>query len=219
MRKPIILCIIIVHAVGLYAQTNIKSGLLLGGGRISSTYDDRAKITFKDKVEVNPKFDVGIGYRFRLQPENKKFFVDLDLLAGLRKIESSFYRNYYGEAEDVVAGIRGDISSQINHSYIQFSFNPTFNYNFFDGWYAGLGIEPMFYTASPRKITNKQDDGFDYHKKFSGFDVPLTAKLGYDFKFMDVAIGYKYGLLDVLTPVYFNSGKVRAWQLQVFIPF
>ncbi|MDR2763977.1 MAG: hypothetical protein LBB90_02995 [Tannerella sp.] len=144
----------------------------------------------------------------------------------MRAIESSYCPDYFPAA--VTDGayaeesrVYGSMSSQITHVYFQFSFHPTFNYNFYDGWYVGLGAEPMFYTASGTRIRgyNREEKGIDRHKKFSGFDVPLTAQVGYDFKYMDVAFGYKYGLRDVLTPVYFYSGKVRAWQLQVFIPF
>jgi hypothetical protein len=225
MRKIIILFAVIAHAAGLYAQIDIKSGLLLGGGRISSTYDAHAKYTWQARAEINSKLDAGIGYRFRLQPENKKFFVDLDLLAGTRIIESSYWPDYFQDYQDYFQeteiSVNGSISSQSTHAYFQFSFNPTFNYNFYDGWYVGLGAEPMFYMASHTSIRNyrKKEEGIDPQKRFSGFDVPLTAKVGYDFKYMDVAFGYKYGLRDVLTPAYFYSGKVRAWQVQLFIPF
>jgi hypothetical protein len=42
-RKIIILFAVIVHAAGLYAQIEVKSGLLLGGGRIASRYDASVK--------------------------------------------------------------------------------------------------------------------------------------------------------------------------------
>jgi hypothetical protein len=216
--KIIILCII-VHVGGMYAQMEHRSGLLLGGGRISSTHDEQVKFdVIRDKADVNPLFDAEAGYRLRLQPKDRKFFVDLDLLAGLRMIKTAYYQNWFDPETPL---IRGHRTSQITHGYIRFSFNPTFNYNFFDGWYAGVGVEPTFYTASPGSISGSggKEEGIDRHRKFSGFDVPLTARLGYDFKYMDVAFGYKYGLRNVLAPVYFDSGKVNAWQLQVFIPF
>ncbi|MDR2140010.1 MAG: hypothetical protein LBP50_10755 [Tannerella sp.] len=218
MRKAIFLFILLVHVAGLYAQINVKSGLLVSGGGVSSTYDAAVKFSGNDRAELNPLLDAGIGYRFRLQPERQKFFVDLDLQAGLRRIQTTYYQNWFNPETPET---RGSWSSQITHSYIRFSISPTFNYRFYDGWYAGLGVEPEFYTASgsPIKGGHTPEEGIDRYRKFSGFDVPLTARLGYDFKYMDVAFGYKYGLLDVLTPVYFYGGKVRAWQVQVFIPF
>jgi hypothetical protein len=217
----IILLAVIIHVAGLYAQIDLRSGLLLGGGRIASTYDAYAKYTYKAKAEINSKLDAGIGYRLRLRPENKKFFVDLDLTAGARVIESTYWPDYLSDYSfDTEITANGSMSSQITHVYFQLSFNPTFNYNFYDGWYVGLGAEPVFYTAFGINIRSyREEEGIERDKKFSGFDVPLTAKVGYDFKYMDVAFSYKYGLRDVLTPVYFYSGKARAWQLQVFIPF
>jgi hypothetical protein len=93
-------------------------------------------------------------------------------------------------------------------NYLRLSLNPTFNCKVYDGWYAGLGVEPtacMVYKASS--------------DTFSAFDIPLTARIGYDFKYMDLSFNYKYGFCDVMDADYFTGGKVRRWQLQLFIPF
>jgi hypothetical protein len=49
--------------------------------------------------------------------------------------------------------------------------------------------------------------------------MPLTARAGYDFKYMDLSFNYKYGFRDVMDAACFSGGKVRRWQIQLFIPF
>ncbi|MDR0844766.1 MAG: hypothetical protein LBN71_06055, partial [Tannerella sp.] len=70
-------------------------------------------------------------------------------------------------------------------------------------------IEPGVYYVY--EDHNKDNNSFK-------FDMPLTVRFGYDFGYMDVAFSYKYGLANISDTEYY-TGKIRNWQIQVFIPF
>lgn len=66
----------------------------------------------------------------------------------------------------------------------------------------------------------------------SMFDMPLTAKVGYDFKYVDVSFNYYYGLFKrvqfklsqctlfkMAFSDYIEKNKLQNWQIQVYIPF
>ncbi|MDR1406482.1 MAG: hypothetical protein LBJ23_00365 [Tannerella sp.] len=205
----LLLCLTLsVH--GAFSQIRIQSGLILSGGA-SQYYDYRKNAAFTtDKwvylLDGNKKFDAAIGYKFRLLPAEKPFFVDLDVQAGYGQLK---YGSWSGDLY-AQPGMEPAIWENITANCFRLSFNPTFNYKVYGGLYAGLGVEP---SAS---LTFKSGDASN---SFSTFDVPLTARAGYDFKYADVSFNYKYGFLDVMDTDYFSSGKVRRWQIQVFIPF
>ncbi|MDR2120014.1 MAG: hypothetical protein LBP64_03970 [Tannerella sp.] len=178
--------------------------MIVSGGE-NKFYDISLQESLKFSYER--KFDAAIGYKLRLEPVGKPFFADLDVQLGYGQWKYFHIGENSGETQP------NDYLSlpwkNITDSYFRIAVNPTLNRKVYDGWYAGLGVEPTLYLVSKSESKGS----------FSAFDVPLTARIGYDFKYIDLSFNYKYGLCDVTDTQYFESGKIRRWQLQLFIPF
>ncbi|MDR2956338.1 MAG: hypothetical protein LBV43_14795 [Prevotella sp.] len=87
--------------------------------------------------------------------------------------------------------------------------NGVFNYRIWKGVKAGLGIEPTYYWKT----------GYWTNQKKTVFDVPLVAKVGYDFKVMEISLSYKHGINPIVEGVgYTYKAKSRDIQLSVFMP-
>jgi hypothetical protein len=207
MMKKILFLLFMVISPCAFAQSQIISGLMIGGGK--GTISD---IKIKNPADMaglgEKKWDMAVGYKFRLPPSQKRYFYDMDITLGFKRVQYDCYKDYW---PNFSFESRPLPSAKVKNNYFQISVNPTWNYTLFQGWYAGAGIEPTFYLVSnPNKY--QQKDSYSY-------DMPLTAKFGYDFKYVDIAVGYKYGLCNTLNTNDFSSGKFRNWQIQVFIPF
>jgi hypothetical protein len=203
MKKIIFSFVLICAVSSAYSQLQYKSGLILDWGKYSihdfgfTTAADVA-LFYSDAQ----KYNATVGYKLRLQPAAKRFFVDVDAKLGYKKVKFAYYADYWFSSASMPSFIS-------TYNYIQLSVNPTFNYTIYDGWYAGVGIEPTVYSVSEA----------DQRNDFFKFDMPLTARFGYDFKYMDLSFSYNYGLSKALDPKYFSQGTYRTWQIQLFIPF
>ncbi len=218
MKKTITIFILSICSFGaLYGQTKLTHGLTLNGG--SGDFHD---IDLSDAVsdilenggslETEYQFGAGIGYKFRLKPQTKPFFYDLDLNLGIKKY-NYHYSNYDGvefrsySTDTLHNDSTKLISGAGNIPVVYIALGASFNYKLYKGLYAGAGVEPTFYfdTATTPKWK---------------FDIPAVVKIGYDLKYVDFAFAYKYGLLDMIGKSRtFDGGKLHEWQLQMFIPF
>ncbi|MDR0575084.1 MAG: hypothetical protein LBG96_13870 [Tannerella sp.] len=210
--KRIIILIFFCTFIG-YTSARFKSGLILSGGKgniSNSTLSSNILRHEEDELSrythtVGNKASVAIGYKFRFQAESKRFFYDIDLYSGIKplRIKYSDY-DYYQSTGAIESGnapaVYGITSTK--DTYYYFSINPSWNYHIVKGLHAGVGIEPTLYYFSELK-----------------FDTPITARIGYDFRFIDIALKYKAGLLNAMNPDYLSSGRFNDWQIQVFIPF
>jgi len=201
----------------LYGYGQFKSGFIIGGGKgsisnvvFASGWPD---VSLLDNVKLQQnfkyKFDATIGYKFRIDPQNKPFFYDIDIYFGLRRFNTDWTRtgNFINDWNELI--IKND-SMHKQHIYHSFSLNPSCNYRLVKGLYAGFGIEPTMYC-----IWGNNSVYFFRIK----FDLPLTAKVGYDLKFIDFSINYKHGFFDTMDYSYLEPAKFRNWQLSAFIPF
>ncbi|MDR1330854.1 MAG: hypothetical protein LBK07_01990, partial [Tannerella sp.] len=135
MKAVLFFCAVL-FAHGARAQIELKSGLIVSGGE-SMYYDVIPRVSPEGDVPVlygDRKFDVAAGYKFRLQPAGKRFFADLDIQAGYGQVR---YENHYTSFEDM-----NPLLDRGKDNYLRLSLNPTFNCKVYDGWYAGLGVEP-----------------------------------------------------------------------------
>jgi len=211
MKKIVILLITLVSVAELSAQVEFRSGITLGAGQ--SKLSNITLVPGLDYAELfSTKHNYSLGYKFRLAPRDKHLFIDIDILTGFRQVIYSYIEDYWLKNEDVADGMRPVSGFPTKTNYYQLSLNPTLNYKFYDGWYVGVGAEPSLYFAH-EVSSSKTDD------EFYKIDVPVTGRIGYDFKYIDVAVSYKHGLFNILDPERFNTGKLNYWQLQVFIPF
>lgn len=211
MNKTIFVLLFLVCASGIFAQ--VKSGLIVngGGGCLSNVKlsNDILKQTetpfsFSDSYKMN----ASVGYKFRIQPPAKRFFYDIDLHLGFKRANLEYTNNPYQFNRET--GIWEDLEpattfgGRMKETFYYFSINPSWNYNIIKGLHAGVGIEPTLYSSDANGLK---------------FDTPVTARIGYDFKFVDIAFTYKAGLLNTIDSNSFSSGRFNDWQIQVFIPF
>ncbi|MDR0575088.1 MAG: hypothetical protein LBG96_13890 [Tannerella sp.] len=210
MKKLLSITGILMVSQCLCAQT-LEHGFIINGG---TGYFRDVELPLEGPVseilkngghgDIDYKFHVELGYKLRIDNKAKPFFFDMDLSVGIKK----YKYNYLALTEyDPENGDDESISSRYsfvrgNLNLFTASLNATFNYKIYKGLYAGAGIAPTLY--------------------LKGFypDFPLTAKLGYDLKFVGVSAGYKYGLLNALKDNSdFSNGKTGEWQVQLYIPF
>ena len=71
----------------------------------------------------------------------------------------------------------------------------------FRGLNLSVGVEPTFYF---------------YDKSF--FDLPVFARLAYDFRFMEVAVQYKWGMTRKFNMSPFLRNRLSGWECSVYIP-
>jgi hypothetical protein len=202
MVKKILLVTITVFCVlTSNAQTIAKHGLIIGGGMgdIKSELKSLPDVKYND---VSYKSGFALGYRLRLDPGIKPFFIDADINIGAKLWKSSYSisltepASYY---DHVLVGA----SSQ----YYYVSVGGTFNYSIYRGLSAGVGIEPTYYLYQEGETSSNK------------FDAPLVGKIAYDFGKFEIGVGYKHGLTDVIKTDRIKSGKLRDIQVSLFIPF
>jgi hypothetical protein len=199
----------------LYSYSQFKSGFIIGGGKgsISDVVLKDEDLSWLSNANMQQnykyKFDVTIGYKFRIAPQNRPFFYDLDLYFGLRRFNTGYIIT--GEfINDFNELIIVNQTYHKQHIYHSFSLNPSWNYRLVKGLYAGAGIEPTVYCIWGNNSV------YFFRLKF---DLPLTAKVGYDLKFIDFSISYKHGFFDTMDYSYLKPAKFRNLQLSIFIPF
>lgn len=188
----------------IIAQSKITHGFNVNGGIGSIRgieFLPEGKIS--DILELNGKgfidykYNLALGYKLRLDNKEKPLFYDLDISLGMKKyefdyrvlIEEDGFASYFGTSGDV--------------SLFYLSLSPMANYKIYKGLYSGAGMEPTVLHAQGSTM----------------FDIPISARIGYNFKFLDVSFGYKHGLLSIVkNKEGFSKGKISEWSLQFFIP-
>jgi hypothetical protein len=220
MKALPIFVLSVIFSAAISAQTDIKHGLIVGAGSTSLEHNilyvhilnAETGLPYKRVMEYkNP--DVNIGYKLRLSPSLKHYFVDVDATVGLKRFKHSLEPWYYYfsnvENSDFVSLQPAD-----NYKYFQFAITLSWNYKFIDKWYAGIGFSP----------TLNMIKGINNNSLITGyaFDLPPMIKVGYDFKYVDLSFSYSYGLLNVADSgkmQYLKELKMRGWQIQCFVPF
>ena len=219
-------CFAIFLAIGCLtsnSQTIVRHGLLLNVG--IGDEDSKINKTGASWYELGYKAGFSVGYRLQIKkPTLHSFHYDMDVNIGAKLLKPSTYSS----VGSGTVGCTPDYFSSING---------TANYSFIDNLSIGLGVEPTYYFSRtiPGGIfyngsfedsdTNKDFDrieDFGTNKDFvrkNKFDIPVVAKISYNFKKFEVGIYGKYGMVNVLETAHFKYGKYRDVQLFVFIPF
>lgn len=193
-----------------------QHGLILNGGigDVNSKIDKSGE----SWSELGYKGSFSVGYRLRYnRPSLHTFHFDIDVNIGTKVLKPVTYFKM------------GNMTGGATPDYFT-SISGTLNYSFIKNFSIGLGIEPTYYFS--RKIPgdvllsdsdgNLFESGFDssvYFERKNKFDIPVVAKVAYNFKVFEVGIYGKYGLINVLETEKFKNGKFRDFQLSVFIPF
>jgi hypothetical protein len=198
---------------GSAAQFERRHGLLNNWGKGSMTGlqhnigDDFSDGILKaTSVASTYNYNVALGYRFRLKMSNPKLFYDADLTLGLKKYSYIVHMLPTDKYETGTPVHR--FPGGFYYSY-HVSLALSCNYLLYKGLYAGAGIEPSFRYRTEISVS----------PPVNRTDVPVFAKIGYDFRFIDISFAYKMGLTDMMRDKNLTSGRINDWQMQLFIPF
>ena len=71
----------------------------------------------------------------------------------------------------------------------------------------GVGVEPSVWISKMGEDNSKT------------FDMPLVAKIGYDFKFIEVGLTYKHSFINSVKSSYLDSAKFNDLQVSIWVPF
>jgi len=206
-RKLVVFCALFIGVMAVSAQLS-QHGLVVNG----SIGDEDSKIApGASWYKLGYKAGFSIGYRLRFnKPALRSFHYDMDVNTGAKLLKPATY-DY-------------SILSTGGGAFDRFtSISGTANYSFVKNLSAGLGVEPTYYFkrkipgsfASAEPIENIDR----YFERKNKFDIPIVAKIAYNFKTFEVGIVGKYGMMNVLETEHFKYGKFRDIQLSIFIPF
>ncbi len=194
-NKIFLTIILILNFAAVKAQVIEKHGLLVNGGIGTISYKLDPSLKSKNN-EIDFKSSYSVGYRFRLNPHSDPFFIDVDANLGMKLWKSSYIKSSLEPA-----------FYEASSNYDSFSIAGTFNYKIYKGLSGGVGIEPIYFFYQ---------DGESSKNKL---DIPLVAKLAYDFGKFEIGVNYKHGLTNTIKTDYIKSGKFRDIQISLFIPF
>lgn len=200
MKKVIVLSFFLaVTNLSISAQQLKSTGIIVGagGGHITSDLPSSLNGLTVDKSNsyLNRKAVLELGYRFRFEPRKTNFFYDIDLLGGYSKSDYAIHYNSTPNAN--YGGPEGD------NYHLSVGVGATLNYKIVKGLSVGLGVQPMIYLwETSQKV----------------FDIPIVAKIGYDFRYFELAFVYKQGLSKTYHVSDFRGSRLSNWQFSVYIP-
>jgi len=207
MRKLVVFCALFIGVMTVSAQLS-QHGLVLNGGL--GRVDEKSDKWGERWDDIDYKVGMSLGYRFRFnKPEPKSLHYDLDINFGVKGARVVHWNRleWILEDESGSSPLIGYMGSSGGAGYHYTSIGFTANYSLIRNFSFGLGVEPLyFFKAHYREIKNS-------------FDVPVVARIAYNFKFAEIAISGKYGLVNVFETDYMKSGRIRELQLSLFIPF
>lgn len=181
----------------MWSQIMKSSGIIVKAGKGEISYNTPSSIdgmnTDTKDSYIKGKIALELGYRFRLQPDKSRFFYDIDIAGGYNKYE--YAMNFVPKGNIQYAGSSG------YDDLLSLSLTGIANYNIYKGFNVGLGVQPTVYV---------------WDKKF--FDVPILAKVSYDFKCIELAFSYKCGLTQNYKVTPFKDTRLSQWQFSVYVP-
>lgn len=198
MKKYLFLFLFFI-STSLSAQQLKSTGVIIGagGGRIASELSStNAGLSIdKNRSSLDRSGVFELGYRFRFAPAQKRFFYDVDFLAGYSKTSSEV--NFLSDGQTVYSG---NLMDQRDFSI---GIGGTFNWTLIKGLNVGVGLQPTVYIwEAADKV----------------FDIPVVAKVGYDFGFLELAFSYKQGLTKGYKIFAYENGRLSNWQFSLYIP-
>lgn len=193
-----VLCLVCSIQVG----AQISSGVIVGGGigALDTKYKKLIPATGLGSVyESSYNYDLYVGYRFRIQQPNLPFFYDLDARFGTMSItETSFQGQQAHVIKEKELG---------NNQKYYFALGAMANVHIYKGLNLGVGVEPTYYFVHQHN-----------NKVSPRFDIPVVAKIGYDFGPFELALSGKLGLFRNSKKGVLDSNRREALMLSVYIP-
>lgn len=198
MKRIVCFLLLIFSSMSVLAQDyHIKSGIV-GGVSLDWYKDNLAPGYGYSLPDASVSFHAGYQFQFDLK---RKFSIDAALLYGQKRGE---FTSPYGYEVLPSHGYKEDFSRH----YL--ALNGVVNYNLIGGLKLGAGIEPTLHF---------RERIFQENIIKSSFDIPIVLKVGYSFKYFDIALLYKHGTCNVIQNVpSIKEGRTRDLQFSIFIP-
>jgi len=198
----VVFCALFIGVMTVSAQLS-QHGLVLNGG-LGKVDSERNMLGVRfDNIDY--KVGLALGYRLRFnKPEPKSFHYDLDVNFGVKGARVENWGMDYEINED---GTYPAYSGYTGAGYHYTSIGFTANYMLIRNFSLGLGVEPLYFFKG------------HYSEIKNSYDVPVVARIAYNFKIAEIGISGKYGLVNVFEMDYLKSGRIREIQLSLFIPF
>ena len=196
MKKILFLlsCLLLFPAV---SQSQIKSGFVIGGmdswmhkREVRSGESPRGE---KDGPWKH-RFSFNVGYQFQFDLP-KKFFVDAALLYQARRFNIEYTEST-------------DNTYENTKLFNSMALNGVVGYKLWKGLKLGIGVEPTLYFNT----------NMGYNLEDNKFDIPLVAKVGYDFNWFQLDLSYKNGFNRIYRNYVVGKPQTRDIQLSIFIP-
>lgn len=210
MKKLLFTFIAITCVTFSISAQQLRTGILLGGGAwggVNAKANASTLENFKN-IDTNFKSSFMLGYRFRLHHNSMPGFLDLDAVVGLKNWESSYRNGDQGYIPDNKPGDESQMGSfSAKSNYVYTGISATANYYVYKKLSLGMGVEPSVWISKM---------GEDNYKTF---DMPLVAKIGYDFKFIELGLTYKHSFINSVKTYYLDSAKFNDLQVSIWVPF
>lgn len=201
--KKLITVLLLFVALTAHSQILKNSGIIVGVGKGFASYDlpgycsgvdsplNHSSSHFKNKIALE------LGYRFRLEPNNSRFFYDIDLLGRYNKQEYQLTFNpvQYDDHYDYYYGSSG------KKDMFSFAVNGSANYKITNRWSVGLGVQPTYYVRGENV-----------------FDIPITAKVSYDLDYIGFSLSYQQGIMKSYKVDQFKNIRLSQLQFSVYVP-
>lgn len=210
--KKLLISFIAIVCVTLSVSAQLRTGLVLGGGAWGNINAKANASTLEnmDIIDVNFKSSFMLGYRFRLHHNSMPGFLDLDANVGLKNWNST-YGSSDGYGKNAMEGDEDYNQpapfSGAKSNYLYTSISATTNYYVVKKLSLGVGVEPTVWISKSGEENSKT------------FDMPLVAKIGYDFNFLEVGLTYKHSFVNSVKSNHLDSGKFNDLQFSIWIPF
>lgn len=206
MKPHLFFLLFVCSALSLQGKSQNKSGLILqgGAGNIQSVIEPSALAT-SIFYDINYQSYLSVGYRFHIKQSGSPLFFNFDGSLGMKSWQARF--DFLNPENDPSNPYDNVLSHQSSSQYYFASLTGTVNYSIYKGLSSGVGLEPTYLVW--RNVGSGQNH----------FDVPIVARLAYDFGFLELGLNFKYGLMNLIKTDRIQSGKFRDWQFSLFIPF
>lgn len=193
----------------LVSNAQLKSGIVIGG---SDSWMHKSKINSlllsgEKDLKWDHRFSFNLGYQFQYEFKNH-FLIDAALLYQARRVNIAFQEQGFDPNIDYGEQQPGGAIYDKSKLFNGLSLNVVAGYKLWKGLKAGVGVEPTIY------FNTKVKDNLEDNK----FDIPLVAKIGYDFNWFQVDLSYKNGFKRIYWNHIVGNTQTRDLQLSVFIP-
>lgn len=193
----------------LVSNAQLKSGIVIGG---SDSWMHKSKINSlllsgEKDLKWDHRFSFNLGYQFQYEFKNH-FLIDAALLYQARRVNIAFQEQGFEPNIDYGEQQPGGAIYDKSKLFNGLSLNVVAGYKLWKGLKAGVGVEPTIY------FNTKVKDNLEDNK----FDIPLVAKIGYDFNWFQVDLSYKNGFKRIYWNHIVGNTQTRDLQLSVFIP-